>query len=769
MPQLDAVWSAFKRLEAIEIAFSVVEEQIVVSRIRVDPDAAFRRLEWASLRGDDIRTAWEKEADKAGLIFADLGGDIGCVVNGAGLAMATNDVISLYGGKSANFFDTGGQATTALLIKGFDVLLRGPHTRAVLVNIYGGLIRCDMIAESVVAAVRELQMKDTPVVIRLRGTNMDKGRQIIESSGLSLTSCDAIEDAAKAVIEQAKLRQAPATATVPSGRRQFHTSSRSCMDDARRAKVLRLDLDRHTRVVYQGFTGRQATINARDTIAYGTNVVGGVSPGKGGQRHLELPVFNTIREAVADVDPDVSAVFVPAAKAADAIIAAIQAQIPLVVAVMEGVPIHDMLRVHDALRLSAGKTRLIGPNCPGTIVPRQCRVGIMPYLQYEPGCIGIVSKSGTLSYETVGETTRVGLGQSLVVGMGGDMLAGTSLVDALRIFVQRADTRGIVVLGEIGGLAEAEAASFIAEYNKTPNPKPIVAMIAGFTAPEMRVMGHAGALRMPGDLTAAQKTEMLATAGCHIVQHTGQIGATMERLVADYDATCASLKAHHRDRAIRGLILGAPGAGKGTHSKRIMETFEGIVVVSSGDLLRQQIVQSTDLGIRAKAIVEAGQLIDDDLMCSMVLAHLRDNQLLDKSFVLDGFPRTIAQARTLDRDLRIAGADLTAVINLDVPREVILDRIVNRWIHAPSGRTYNLTFNPPKVPGQDDLTGERLTQRADDVAETFTRRLAVYDENTAPLKHYYEQRGILVNFRGETSDIIWPQIEAALQKLLNSR
>ncbi|KAF6818048.1 succinyl- synthetase subunit, partial [Colletotrichum plurivorum] len=277
------------------------------------------------------------------------------------------------------------------------------------------------------------------------------------------------------------------------------------------------------------FTGRAATLNAKDTIEYGTNIVGGVSPGKGGQQHLGLPVFDT---AMEDVKPHASAVFVPAQFAAAAITEAIEAEVPLVVSVAEHVPVHDMARVHEVLRTQS-TTRLVGPNCPGIIAPpSRCRIGIMPYKQYSPGVVGIVSKSGTLSYEAVGATTAARLGQSVVVGMGGDAMPGTTLVDGLKLFFDHDETKGIIVIGEIGGEAELRSAEVIAEYRKmTPHPKPIVAMVAGRTAPEGKTMGHAGAHLTPRDVSADFKAKALADAGAVVVPHPGLMGVEMKRLL----------------------------------------------------------------------------------------------------------------------------------------------------------------------------------------------------------------------------------------------
>ncbi|KAF5703346.1 succinyl synthetase alpha subunit [Fusarium mundagurra] len=299
--------------------------------------------------------------------------------------------------------------------------------------------------------------------------------------------------------------------------------------------IANLNIDKDTRVIYQGFTGKAATINAKDTIAYGTNVVGGVSPGKGGQEHLGLPVFDTVREAMEQVKPHATSIFVPAQFAAAAIIEAIEAEVPLVVTVAEHIPVHDMMRVHGVLKTQS-KTRLVGPNCPGIIAPEQCRIGIMPHKQYKRGTIGIVSKSGTLSYEAVGSTSNAGLGQSLVVGMGGDMLPGTTLVDALKLFFDHPGTEGIIVIGEIGGEAELRAAEAIKEYRRrtTEIPKPIIAMVAGKTAPEGRTMGHAGALLQSGDISAEAKAKALADSGAIVVPHPGVMGQVMKDLISTY-------------------------------------------------------------------------------------------------------------------------------------------------------------------------------------------------------------------------------------------
>lgn len=284
-------------------------------------------------------------------------------------------------------------------------------------------------------------------------------------------------------------------------------------------------IDRNTRLIVQGLTGREGTFHAKQAAAYGTTVVGGVTPGKGGTTHEGWPVFNTVEDAVTATGANASVIFVPPAGAADAILEAAEAALPLVVCITEGIPVLDMMRVFAAIR--GGRTRVIGPNCPGLITAGQAKAGIIPGHICKEGRVGIVSKSGTLTYEAIHQLTRNGLGQTTCIGIGGDPLIGTSFIDALELFASDPATEAVVMIGEIGGNAEQDAAAWISQRFK----KPVVGFIAGQTAPPGRRMGHAGAIIAGGKGTAAEKMDALQQAGVRVVKSPADIGAAVEELL----------------------------------------------------------------------------------------------------------------------------------------------------------------------------------------------------------------------------------------------
>ncbi|MEO0501595.1 MAG: succinate--CoA ligase subunit alpha [Pseudomonadota bacterium] len=285
-------------------------------------------------------------------------------------------------------------------------------------------------------------------------------------------------------------------------------------------------IDKNTKVLCQGLTGNTATFHTEAAIEYGTKMVGGVVPGKGGQTHLGLPVFSTMQEAMDETHADASVVYVPPPFAADSIMEAIEAEVPLIIAITEGIPVLDMVKVKRAL--SGSKSRLIGPNCPGVLTPGECKIGIMPGSIFMDGSVGVLSRSGTLTYEAVAQTTAVGLGQTTAVGIGGDPVNGTNFIDVLELFLADDETESIIMIGEIGGSAEEEASEFLKTH---PVKKPMVGFIAGRTAPKGRTMGHAGAIVSGGKGGAESKIEAMQEAGITVVDSPSELGTTLKGIV----------------------------------------------------------------------------------------------------------------------------------------------------------------------------------------------------------------------------------------------
>ncbi|MDU3835636.1 MAG: ADP-forming succinate--CoA ligase subunit beta [Enterobacter hormaechei] len=394
-------------------------------KLGADGNALFRQSDLREMRDQSQEDPREAQAAQWELNYVALDGNIGCMVNGAGLAMGTMDIVKLHGGEPANFLDVGGGATKERVTEAFKIILSDSNVKAVLVNIFGGIVRCDLIADGIIGAVEEVGV-NVPVVVRLEGNNAELGAKKLADSGLT---------------------------------------------------------------------------------------------------HLGLPVFNTVREAVEATGATATVIYVPAPFCKDSILEAIDAGIKLIITITEGIPTLDMLTVK--VKLDEAGVRMIGPNCPGVITPVECKIGIMPGHIHRPGKVGIVSRSGTLTYEAVKQTTDYGFGQSTCVGIGGDPIPGSNFIDILKLFQEDPQTEAIVMIGEIGGSAEEEAAAYIKDHVT----KPVVGYIAGVTAPKGKRMGHAGAIIAGGKGTADEKFAALEAAGVKTVRSLADIGEALKSII----------------------------------------------------------------------------------------------------------------------------------------------------------------------------------------------------------------------------------------------
>ena len=367
--------------------------------------------------------------------------------------------------------------------------------KGIFVNIFGGIMKCDTIAAGVIAAVKQVGLK-VPLVVRLEGTNVELGKKMLAESGLALTTAGDMADGAKQVVALAK---------------------------AERQVAMSVLVGKETKLIVQGITGSAGTFHAKQMREYGTNVVGGVTPGKGGLVHEGFPSSTPSREAVKKTGANATVIYVPPPGAADAILEAAEAGIAVIVCITEGIPTLDMVRAKRALDAYGRRSTLIGPNCPGIITPGECKIGIMPGYIHKPGNVGVVSRSGTLTYEAAHQLTALGLGQSTAIGIGGDPVKGIDFVDCLALFERDPQTKAVIMIGEIGGTSEEEAARFVKDQHEEAGR----GFIAGQTAPPGKRMGHAGAIISGGKGTAAEKIAALARPASRIAATPAELGKTV--------------------------------------------------------------------------------------------------------------------------------------------------------------------------------------------------------------------------------------------------
>ena len=534
MAIIEAAYRAFREADAmlVEINPLIVtpdgEVRALDSKFTVDDNALMRHPDIAAMRDLAAADPQEQMAREKGLTYVKLDGEVGILGNGAGLVMSTLDVVAQAGGRAANFLDVGGGAQAQEIVDALEVITSDPKVRAILFNIFGGITRCDEVAQGILDALDGRDI-GVPIVVRLDGTSDEEGPQA------------------------AGRRQ-------PAGRlRRAHDAG--CRAARRRAGrsacLMPILVTSETRLVVQGITGREGSFHATRNRDYGTAVVAGVTPGKGGQDVSGIPVFDTVAQAVEQEGANTSMVFVPPPFAADAIYEAVDAGCETVICITEGIPAHDMMDVYAYVR-SRGVT-LLGPNCPGALSPEVASVGIIPTKVFKKGPVGLVSRSGTLTYQIGNELAQAGVGNSTIVGIGGDPIVGSSFIDILQRFEDDPQTELVVMVGEIGGAEEERAAEFIADHMS----KPVVAYIAGFSAPAGQDDGPRGRDHL-GLLGHGAGQEGSARGARHPRRHQPDRGRPHRRRARPLDVTARARRACHGSLGSAVPLrrpLAVPGAG----------------------------------------------------------------------------------------------------------------------------------------------------------------------------------------------------------------